>query len=354
MHSVLALSGTHLAYRKGSDSCVQTATLQHYSTAISGLRTSFTTFKSGNVQETVKLLLVLLVVCHYEILSGERTGVVFNHLRACRSLIVSIFPTLNSSFIDTLPDQEKTALSVCLELYAYIMTTNTLTSYGTITNGGLPYDDFLFSLDSLSGYSSFGTMFGGCHSLFELIPQIAQFASARMDEEKVGLEHMSPKLQELHDKLETSIRLWTLPKLKPPCTETAEEWIERTVAAEVLRDGLFIYLASTSSGSVVSDKALLDRIQFHIDVMSHNLRRLTLPRVCANLMWPIIIAGSCVVKEAQRTLISRALKHSYFPMKHTFTACELLEKLWENPAPEAFGPYGLHLIEKTGFWLPVI
>lgn len=67
MHSVLALGGTHLAFKKDSDVQIQIATWQHYSAVVSGLRCELLRLSSDNFRKTWSLLLVLLLVCHYEV-----------------------------------------------------------------------------------------------------------------------------------------------------------------------------------------------------------------------------------------------------------------------------------------------
>lgn len=348
MHAVLALSGTNLAFRDSSDDRIETATLQHYSTAIIGLRKRVGLIQTNTTGENIRLLLLLLVVCHYEAFSGSEYGTVFPHLRACRLLITSI----REGSLKEL-GSESELFGLCLELYSYITISNMVTSYGTMQDGAPPCDEFLFSLDELSVYSTFGSMFGGYHGLFELIPHVALFASERMVEEQAGFSQLSPRLQETHDNLAAKIRIWHLPETEDP-SETSVLKIQRRAAAEVLRDGLFVYLTATSCGSQPPADIAKSKIHFHIEAMIHNLKQLTLPQVCSNLMWPVLIAGSCTEDEKQRRVIGIALQDSLFLMRHTSVACKMLNMLWQNPAPEAYGPYGLHLIEKKGFWLPVI
>lgn len=278
----------------------------------------------------------------------------FSHLRACRQLIIALAPSSESLSEDETLGPDRGLFGFCLELYAFLLISNTFTSFGTILDENLPYDEFLFSLDDLSSYSTFGTMFGGNQGLFELIPQVALFSSARMTEEKSGITSMSPKLKQLHDNLEVRIATWFTPVIEVDSSETTQEKLERLAATEVLRNGLFIYLAAASSGSIISNKIILDRIQHHIDVLGHNLKQITIPRLYCNLMWPTIIAGSCMVKESQRVSLVRGLEQVSFRMKHVSIACELLKMLWDNPAPESYGPYGLYLLEKKGFRLPIL
>lgn len=69
MHSVLALSGAHLSHTSGGNLDIQLATRQHYSLLLRNLRSAFAGESSAHedVRRTLRLLLVLAVVCHIEV-----------------------------------------------------------------------------------------------------------------------------------------------------------------------------------------------------------------------------------------------------------------------------------------------
>lgn len=68
MHSVLALSGTHLSFKKGGDLDIQLATRQHYSLLLRNLRSIFASESAhDDVRRTLRLLLVLVILCHVEV-----------------------------------------------------------------------------------------------------------------------------------------------------------------------------------------------------------------------------------------------------------------------------------------------
>jgi len=70
MHSVLALGGTHLAFIKDNDIDIQAATLQHYLAALHGLRGKLESWSKWDADKTSNLLLVLILLCHYEVASS--------------------------------------------------------------------------------------------------------------------------------------------------------------------------------------------------------------------------------------------------------------------------------------------
>lgn len=68
MHALLALSGTHLTFRKGGHLEIQTATRAHYSLLLRNLGTIFADEAlRDDAQRASRLLLVLVVLCHVEV-----------------------------------------------------------------------------------------------------------------------------------------------------------------------------------------------------------------------------------------------------------------------------------------------
>ena len=71
MHAILALSGTHLAFKQQPQEGVpcetMLATFRHYSAVISNLRAELARLNLADVDRTLRLVLVLLILCHYEV-----------------------------------------------------------------------------------------------------------------------------------------------------------------------------------------------------------------------------------------------------------------------------------------------
>lgn len=67
MHALLAVSGAHLTYKESDSIEIATATRQHYSKLISGLRAEFATLQHDDVEKMERLLRVLMVASHYEV-----------------------------------------------------------------------------------------------------------------------------------------------------------------------------------------------------------------------------------------------------------------------------------------------
>ncbi|KAF1812578.1 hypothetical protein P152DRAFT_397202 [Eremomyces bilateralis CBS 781.70] len=351
MHSVLALSGTHLAFQRDSDVRIQTATWQHYSVVVRGLRSELGSLGSDDFQKTLSLLLVLIVLCHYELISGDIKGTIFQHLRASRELIHPLLAHLHNH--GHLGSSNNTAsLGLCLELYAYILITNSCKPHGTGSGCAVHYDSFVTCLSNLSSYSTFGTMFGDCHGLFELIPQVTLLAARRLAEEEARVASPSLDSVRIYESLENRIDSWVLPTPFP--NDDPADYEEAGLAAEAFRYGLRIYLAAALAGSLISDPETRHAIQSHIDAIIEISHSLGPSRWQTIMLWPLVMAGSCMTNITERCELVGSLRASRYRMKHVFAICNVLELLWETDCAQAFGPYGLYLMEKKGFWIPML
>jgi hypothetical protein len=243
------------------------------------------------------------------------------------------------------------SLGLCLELYAYILITNSLKPQGIGPGLTLQYDPFVMCLSNLGAYATFGTMFGYCHGLLELIPQVTLFASERLVEEDAGLIMPSDHLHEMRAVLENKINIWQLPD-----TFAGDEHDYRmaTSASTALRASLHIYLATAIAGSLVSDVETRAAIQVYIDAIMFAVHEIGESPWATISLWPLTIAGSCMMDSNQRRRLVHQLRTSRFRMGHVFAVCEVLELLWETDDPRAFGPYGLFLMEQKGFCVPLL
>jgi hypothetical protein len=70
MHSLLALSGIHYSgYDNIEEGLVSRATWSHYAAVVRSLRTELASFGAGPEDsiKTLRLLVVLIILCHYEV-----------------------------------------------------------------------------------------------------------------------------------------------------------------------------------------------------------------------------------------------------------------------------------------------
>ncbi|KAL6693529.1 fungal-specific transcription factor domain-containing protein [Trichoderma pleuroticola] len=358
MHTVLALSGTHLECRQSrwnpgsvgsGDLEMQRVTALHYQNTISGLRRELLDFDSANDRQQARLLLILIIACHYEAISGNKGGMMLQHLRASRELVRRLLTQPQRSNID------RESLGFSLELYAYLSIVNSLASYRSIGKLAQPYDTFLTSLDELSSYSTFGSMFGGCHLLYELIPRISQLGVEYLAGESILGADWIPgaKLQSCYKEIEHRIVTWTMPPFADSLDQ--RENADITTAAEAIRHSLYIYLMTSFCGSGRPDPISQSQIEAQVDTVLALATSVKNMRSRTILLWPCIIAGSCMTKEEQQKCLKYELLHSGFDMEHLFSLCEMLELMWSDDDVRAYGPYGLYLtMEKNNHYIPIM
>lgn len=293
-------------------------------------------------------LLVSILLCHYEVISGDTRSILYHHLRASRDLIHSLLArqglTGNSAIDDT-------SLGLCLELYAYILITTSSKPQGIGPECTIKYDPFVMSLSKLGAYTTFGTMFGSYSGLFELIPRVTLFAAQRLCEEQIGSSLPSETSCAMYSHLKQDLEQW---RLRNPHSDDAFLDDQASAAAEALRSALRIYLATAFAGSLVSEPKILIMVQSQIDAILSTTRVAAHSRFATVLLWPLLVAGSCMTYSDQRTQLISRLRANRFRMQHVYAVCEVLEKLWATDSSYAYGPYGLFLMEQKGFSFPML
>jgi hypothetical protein len=72
MNAILALSGTQLAFKAPENEEIQVATRRHYSLTLQQLRIAVADESiCTDIQETLRLILVLLVLCYVEVCGND-------------------------------------------------------------------------------------------------------------------------------------------------------------------------------------------------------------------------------------------------------------------------------------------
>ncbi|KIW81500.1 hypothetical protein Z517_04525 [Fonsecaea pedrosoi CBS 271.37] len=337
MHAVLALSGTHLSYLTADSLHIQLATRQHYSLLLQNLRCLFADESShDDICMTVRLLLVLLVLCHVEAISGEPHGGIFPHLRASRELVLKLLQEPQRR----LHDDIKLVKGFALEVYFYLVLVNSITPYGRDKARVLPFDSFCFSLDFLKEYETFGVFFSCGQGLFEMISQVSILAMKRLIDEECGLKN--PETQLEYEHFVDTITQWQSP---PVAVEMVEWETEHVWMGEIYRQALLIFVKACMCGSVVNNPKVIVAIQGHIDAALPLLVPVALSPFITIMLWPIMIIGSCLISQYQRREYMGMLRtKTHVDSSQVSEAAKLLEYLWEDPDERAFGPFGLHFV----------
>jgi Fungal specific transcription factor domain len=276
-------------------------------------------------------------------------------LRAFQHLITSL-TTSDNGF-------ERTIKGFILELYAYFAVVANITPFGLDEDRVVPFDPVLSSIgELLAGYDTFGILFSSLHDLFSLIPLISLLARRRLQQEEQEAEEGEEEVDgrgmpELDFKtLKDRIEGWEPSGLCQSrgsgyASELEQAWSsESRIVGEIYRNSILIYLKAAMCGSMVaSNLATMREIQHHVAVVLPLFMLVTTSSVGAILLWPTMIVCSCIVDKHQQSIAKATMRECRFSTGNIEQAVELLDRLWQDTAPEAFGPFGLHgVMKKTG------
>ncbi|EGU73508.1 hypothetical protein FOXB_15971 [Fusarium oxysporum f. sp. conglutinans Fo5176] len=299
MHGVLVISGAHMNFGNMSSGPIGEATLDHYSTLIRQLVIEVSDHKDSCVNKLARLLLVLVMLCHFEAISGETDGAMFRHLGASREIIAEIE---SRQLTEPLGSDSETLYGLGLELYAYLIFVNCLTPYGLLQERQFSLDSFITSPSSLASYGTFGIMFAGLHDLFALIPQISLLFRDRLIEQESGIMEPSIACVELYTQLERCLKDWTTDDCKRDLSKVTK----------ILRLGIEIYLIASMQGSSVVNPKIVCQLQSYVDDILDLGLDLHYSQWSSILLWPIVISGSCSIQRQQQEHLAKALRESKY------------------------------------------
>lgn len=235
---------------------------------------------------------------------------------------------------------DKSMKGFVLEVYTYLVLANNITPYGRNEARTLPLDPFITSFELLRQYETFGVFLGCGHGLFETIPKISILAMDRLAEE----EHSSictAESQSTYDDLVSTLLSWNSP---PVDREMIEYEVAHISAGEVYRQALLMFVKTAMCGSVVGNPKVISELQGHIEVITGVLPEVHTSPFVTVMLWPMMIAGSCIISPRGRRELLMILESSTIELMQVAQAAKLLRLLWEDNDERAFGPFGLHLI----------
>ena len=201
---------------------------------------------------------------------------------------------------------------------------------------------FVMPLEQMAMFSTFGAFFAGAHELYELIPEIERLASSRLAEEAEGKHEPSASLKAVYDTLYSRLCSWTLAGTPEGSFQKRDAEL-KTCAAEAWRHGLFIYLITALAGSLVPEDMKRSVLATHtIKCFTHIGQLLTSEEpYYATLLWPALVGSSCITQhEGQETML-HTLRVSWASLRHMSLWADVLQLMWDDPDPKAYGPYGL-------------
>jgi hypothetical protein len=233
-----------------------------------------------------------------------------------------------------------------LELYTYLVAVVNITANTNSDYHSVIFDPYAETLESFRDSKMYGSMLGCAQALFEMIPPICKLGYRRIQEQRNDIDSGEQFAANMttYKILEARILGWQ-PQDNTP--EKDEFTNDRLIAAKIYQKSLLIFLHSNYYGSQVSDPTFLNLIDKSLEAIIPLVMLLPLDSpVLTTFMWPVMIIGSCIHEPLGRGLLLGCIRDSPFNMTSISKGVQLLEWLWEDDDPTAFGPYGLGLVMK--------
>lgn len=334
---ILALSGAQL-YAKIDE--YEHHARSHYAVSLRSVKHNLLDWRKAGTTSLMALLTATLLLGFFETVIGDKSGSFYYHLRASRTLLVELRS-------NRYHEADHCLLDLLTEIYAFFAITTNLTLHADLSpNRDIPQDQFLSRevLSSLNrGTDIYGVLFGSAHELLALINPIAR--SARHLLSYPNDENRTALLIEY----EHQILSWR----KPPsiCQQITRSAPLDSIdvyelAGRIYQQVLLIFLYTMFHGPQAPTPSLDAQITVHVGLAFSFLG--ILPRdafVQTTLMWPMLIAGSCLRDPAARARVLAGLESLPYTMLSVARMFEFLVLLWKemDEDPRAFGPYGIEL-----------
>lgn len=180
---------------------------------------------------------------------------------------------------------------------------------------------------------TFGFMFGQSFPLFKLIPEVIDLAY-RTSTEKPRCDDLI-LLAEFF-RLELLIVEWE-PYPNAPCNQSAMNGI-------LYQQALLILLRCALNGPGRLACSLMVQVDQIIAEFIGILEELPLDSsIWANLMWPVIVVGSCLHRFEDQRIMSFALENVQNSMHISQRMLQLLRWIWDEPKDDTdlYGPFGI-------------
>lgn len=238
-------------------------------------------------------------------------------------------------------------------MYTYLALCNTIV-VPYATHHPMGAEAFVLPLEDMKSFPTFGSLFAGMHDLYHLIPEIGDLATKRLAEEKEGKTQPSETLKQVHDDIKLRITEWQMPLRTWP---GEQGWEAKCLSAEAWRNGLQIYLATSLAGSIVPREIRCPINTYLIKDLFWFVRELVAlhPNYVATLLWPVIIGTSCIVQAEAQVVMMDQLRHTWSSMRHMGLLADILQLMWDDPDPRAYGPYGLSMtMDKHRRWVGIL
>ncbi|KAF4439504.1 Transcriptional activator UGA3 [Fusarium acutatum] len=368
LNCVLAIGGAHVVINDTSSSHEGARGLEvtargHYANVLSGIQkllyyrtgqTAYAPEADATPPTPSRVLLILLLLCVFDVseigtvlipninrtiqhVQGSSRSSIYHHLKASQEYIKLLTSDPNA------PDELRNLRGFILELYTYHTMKLAITPRSLTSNEFVEIDPSVRSLDVLDGYKCRGYLLGFGKQLFELVPKVAKLVEARRNEEQQNPKRPTAFSKEYDYLLQ---RLHSVDEAGDD-SNGLRPYKERAGATMIYQNALIVYLQSAFQRNMLADPELMFEIEERIDQMMPNFYNLFVSESPYRrmLLWPGVIMGSCARSDKHIAGFRAGFKARASGTPGAVkTGARIVELLWNDPDPRAFGPRGLSYI----------
>ncbi|CCT63541.1 uncharacterized protein FFB20_03019 [Fusarium fujikuroi] len=351
LNCVLAIGGAHVVVNDTSSSHkgargLEVAARSHYANVLSGIQ-KLLYYRTGQTiyapeaditpPTPSRVLLILLLLCVFDHVQGSSRSSIYHHLKASQEYIKLLTSDSNA------PDELRNLRGFILELYAYHTIKLAITPRSLTSNEFVEIDPSVHSLDVLDGYKSQGYLLGFGKQIFELVPRVSKLVEARRNEEQQNPKRPTALSKEYDSLLQ---KLHSVDEAGDE-SNGLRPYKERAGATMIYQNALIVYLKSAFQRNMLADPELMFEIEERIDQIMPNFYNLFVSESPYRrmLLWPGVIMGSCARSEKHVAGFRAGFKARASGTPGAVkTGARIVELLWNDPDPRAFGPRGLSFI----------
>lgn len=338
MQTVITAGAGHLTVKSNTQDTVSSFGSQ-YLKLLRLLNLYLDLWTSGNESKTVPIIAATLLLSQIEIFAGNNEVAPFQHVKACRSLIIRELSKKHTA-------SEDTVLAFLTELYAYMVLVQNISPTTEFSSRTLPFDPLVSDLERLRQFSTSGAMFGCAHGLFELIPAICAFGSERRIQMSMGQTN-DESMQEFED-LRSKVVGW-----RPPELTGSPDWVrQQRSGAEVQRSGTLIFLYAALHQTTLPTAEFVADVQPVVArTLSMGLPLVSNPQgypMVTIMLWPALLVGSCITNLAQQKIVDKALAIIYATYQADIVESvrRIMNVFWTQK--DTYGPIALDQMIRNG------
>ncbi|KAK1997734.1 C6 zinc finger domain-containing protein [Colletotrichum falcatum] len=344
MECVMAIAAAHMYVVDVNDRRLEVVARARYARILARMRRVLggqadSVFGDSGEDKQAYVALILLLLCMIEVWQGDVNGAVYYHMRAARQYVAPLAAKSRGSS----PHKLHHIHGFLLEIYAVFSLELAVLPRGTLDDQRVDLDPFLGSLAFLGHYKSRGFMLGFGHGLFGMIPEISKLVEARgagnLDEEASGSLYQS--YLSLVSKLNSWDEFADVLEGDGHCPRH-----DQATASNIYRNALIIYLHDSFHENLRDEPELIAEIEMRIDKMlplcwalyasPSPLRRM--------MLWPVTVLASCCLKKHHIEAFRYGLSVNPLAPGAVRETAKLVQLLWTDKDPRAFGPRGLNWI----------